>query len=301
MGKDLEKSIELVNKVRTILRRRNALTTNKATMLAISGGQDSACLIAMAAQMRKQWRCSFGVISCNHLWQRDSFHGLVHVCRLAFLIRQPIYFVVAPCNILNEAAARGWRYNSMQRIGGLYHFSAICTGHTASDRVETILFNFVRGSGIRGLSSLGWTRFFVTSYPNWYHCANFEGTAPGQSTAFFCPKLRRRPTLAEKQLGFKSALLFSRSFQEGRAPPLASLCLGCIPLGCTQSPPTARPCCACGGCCIACDARALPVPHKAMQHPSKRCTGCVAPATSLRTPACIAKRCWSSADNRLVG
>lgn len=222
MGKDLEKSIELVNKVRTILKRRNVLTSNKATMLAISGGQDSACLIAMAAQMRQQWRCSFGIISCNHLWQRDSFHGLVHVCRLAFWIRQPIYFVAAPFNILNEAAARGWRYNSMQRIGGLYHFSTICTGHTASDRVETILFNFVRGSGVRGLSSLGWTRFFVTSYPNWYHCANFEGTAPGQSTAFFYPKARQRPTLAEKQPGFKSALFFSRSFQEGTAPQLGS-------------------------------------------------------------------------------
>lgn len=222
MAKDLEKSIELVNEVRTILKRRNALTTNKATMLAISGGQDSACLITMAAQIRKQWRCSFGIISCNHLWQQDSFHGLSHVSRLAFLVRQPIYFVVAPPNISNEANARGWRYNSMQRIGGLYHFSTIFTGHTASDRVETVLFNFVRGSGTRGLSSLRWNRFFFTSYPNSYHRANFEGTAPDQSTVFFRQRLQQRSLLTEKLPRFASALLLFRLLQGGKAPQLAS-------------------------------------------------------------------------------
>nr|YP_009106090.1 hypothetical chloroplast RF62 [Paradoxia multiseta]AIT94974.1 hypothetical chloroplast RF62 [Paradoxia multiseta] len=188
MGKDFEKSIELVNQVRTILKRRNALTTNKATMLAISGGQDSACLIALAVQMRDQWKGPFGIISCNHLWQHDSFYGLDHVCRLAFLVNQPLYFVAAPFDVFNEADARSWRYNTIHRIGGLYHFSTICTGHTASDRVETILFNFVRGSGIRGLSSLGWNRWFISSYPNWYYSANFEGTASNQSSAFFDPK-----------------------------------------------------------------------------------------------------------------
>lgn len=222
MGKDLEKSIELVNEVRTILKKRNALTANTATILAISGGQDSACLIAMATQMREQRRCSFGVISCNHLWQRDSFHGLVHVCRLAFLVCQPIYFVAAPFNISNEANARSWRYNSMHRIGGLYHFSTICTGHTASDRVETILFNFVRGSGTRGLSALGWNRFFVTSYPHWYHRANFHGTAPSQRSAFFHIERQQNPPLVENHPRLRYALLLSRSFQEDKAPQLAA-------------------------------------------------------------------------------
>jgi tRNA(Ile)-lysidine synthetase-like protein len=187
MRKDLEKSIDLVNQVRIILKRLNALTTNKATMLAISGGQDSACLIAIAVQMRDQWKGPFGIISCNHLWQPDSFYGLDHVCRLAFLVDRPLYFVVAPFAVFNEANARSWRYNTIQRIGDFYHFSTICTGHTASDRVETILFNFVRGSGIRGLSSLGWNRWFISNYPNQYHSTNFKGTASHQSSAFFDP------------------------------------------------------------------------------------------------------------------
>lgn len=219
MGKDLEKSIELVNEVRTILKRRNALTSKKATMLAISGGQDSACLIAVAVQLREQWRSSLGIISCNHLWQGDSFHGLTHVCRLAFLVGQPIYFVAAPFKILNEVNARGWRYNSLQRIGGLYHFSTICTGHTASDRVETILFNLVRGSGKRGLSALSWNRFLVSNYPNSYHRVNFLGTAPSQSSDFFHSKPQQTPLVTEKQPGFRSALLLSRSFQTGQTSP----------------------------------------------------------------------------------
>ncbi|BDA51790.1 tRNA(Ile)-lysidine synthase, chloroplastic (chloroplast) [Coccomyxa sp. Obi] len=227
----------MVNQVQTILKRRNVLTTNKATMLAISGGQDSACLIAIAVQMRDQWKGPFGIISCNHLWQHDSFYGLGHVCRLGFLVDQPLYFVAAPFDIFNEANARSWRYNTIQRIGSLYDFSTICTGHTASDRVETILFNFVRGSGIRGLSSLGWNRWFISSYPNRYHFANFEGTASNQSSAFFDPKPppfepppwseavwsllhpnQPQPALSllEKQQRFKWYLLLAQFFQEGQ-------------------------------------------------------------------------------------
>lgn len=217
MEKDLEKSIELVNEVRSILKRKNALTSNRATMLAISGGQDSVCLITILAQMHKQWRFPFGIMSCNHLWQQDSFYSMAHVCRFAFLVGQPFYFVSAPFNVFNEANARNWRYTSMQRIGSLYHFLSICTGHTASDRIETIIFNFFRGSGTRGLSSLGWNRFFANRYPNWYHCSNFEGTAFSQSSAFFDPKPEERLSLVKKQRRFKSVLLLSRSFQEGDA------------------------------------------------------------------------------------
>ncbi|MGB3265819.1 MAG: ATP-binding protein, partial [Microcoleus sp.] len=34
----------------------------------------------------------------------------------------------------------------------------IVTGHTASDRAETLLYNLIRGSGADGLSALTWTR-----------------------------------------------------------------------------------------------------------------------------------------------
>lgn len=221
MAKHLEKSIFLVNEVRRILERRNSVATNKSTLLAISGGQDSACLTAVAVQMQQQWSSSFGVVSCNHLWQQDSFHGGAHVCRLAFHVHWPLYFATPPLHIVNEAGARSWRYNSIQRIGHFYCFSTICAGHTASDRIETVLFNLIRGSGTRGLSALGWSRFFVTAYPRQYHLSNFEGTGCAQTRAFFEGKSLWSSSLASKPHRLQHLCMLSRLSLGQRVQPRA--------------------------------------------------------------------------------
>ena len=54
----------------------------------------------------------------------------------------------------SEAAARAWRYQclaSQARRDGCSH---VVTGHTASDRAETLLLHLARGSHRRGLASL---------------------------------------------------------------------------------------------------------------------------------------------------
>lgn len=46
----------------------------------------------------------------------------------------------------------------IQKIALSHGYEAIVTAHTASDRVETMLYNLFRGSGLRGLQSLAWKR-----------------------------------------------------------------------------------------------------------------------------------------------
>jgi tRNA(Ile)-lysidine synthase len=57
-----------------------------------------------------------------------------------------------------EAAARQWRYQALTEIAIAHNYPYIVTGHTASDRAETLLYNLIRGSGADGLSALTWTR-----------------------------------------------------------------------------------------------------------------------------------------------
>jgi tRNA(Ile)-lysidine synthase len=38
------------------------------------------------------------------------------------------------------------------------HYNCIVTGHTASDRAETLLYNLIRGTGADGLQALTWRR-----------------------------------------------------------------------------------------------------------------------------------------------
>jgi len=53
-----------------------------------------------------------------------------------------------------EAAARQWRYERLAQRARQLGTSRVLTGHTATDRAETLLLNLARGSHRRGLASL---------------------------------------------------------------------------------------------------------------------------------------------------
>ena len=57
-----------------------------------------------------------------------------------------------------EAAAREWRYQSLVEIAEENDCREIVTGHTLSDRSETLLYNLIRGAGSNGLGALTWKR-----------------------------------------------------------------------------------------------------------------------------------------------
>lgn len=191
MTSDLRRSIELVNSVGFLLRKRGSLASQTSALIAISGGQDSMCLAGAMTQIQKQWRARIGVVACNHLWQEDSFYSVFHVARVSFLLRQSFCFAPVVCKGVhcNEGEARIWRHNIVQRLASFYQYHGVCTGHTGSDRIETLLFNLMRGSGKRGLSSLCWSRFLTASYPNIWHLSIFDGTAIIQRNRFLSLEL----------------------------------------------------------------------------------------------------------------
>ena len=58
----------------------------------------------------------------------------------------------------SEAAAREWRYGCLALRARQLASRRVVTGHTASDRAETLLLHLARGSHRRGLASLGRSR-----------------------------------------------------------------------------------------------------------------------------------------------
>jgi tRNA(Ile)-lysidine synthase len=53
----------------------------------------------------------------------------------------------------SEAAARFVRYRALEVLCRKHGCSGIATAHTADDRAETVLFNLLRGVGLRGLAA----------------------------------------------------------------------------------------------------------------------------------------------------
>ena len=142
---------------RTLLHRQ-ILPSNQRLLVAVSGGQDSLCLIKMLLDLQPKWGWNLGVAHCDHRWRSDSEASANHVEQLAKNWGISYYLQTASDIPKTEAAARQWRYQALTEMAIAHNYPYIVTGHTASDRAETLLYNLIRGSGADGLSALTWMR-----------------------------------------------------------------------------------------------------------------------------------------------
>ncbi|MCU0535193.1 MAG: tRNA lysidine(34) synthetase TilS [Hydrococcus sp. Prado102] len=143
--------------VHQTLRQRRLLKKGQHLLVAVSGGQDSLCLIKLLLDLRSRWEWQIAIAHCDHRWSSDV--GIAdHVEKLAHQWEIPFYLKIAEQINETEAAAREWRYQMLIEIAGEKGFEVIVTGHTKSDRAETFLYNLFRGAGADGLSALSWKR-----------------------------------------------------------------------------------------------------------------------------------------------
>ena len=126
-------------------------------LIAVSGGQDSLCLLKLMIDLQAKWGWNIAIAHCDHGWASDL--GIAdHVQELANNWNILFYLKVAKAMKETEAAAREWRYQSLVEIAEENKFSEVVTGHTLSDRSETLLYNLIRGAGSNGLGALTWKR-----------------------------------------------------------------------------------------------------------------------------------------------
>ncbi len=140
------------------LRQREILPKNQQLLIAVSGGQDSLCLVKLLIDLQPKWQWHLGIAHCDHRWRKDSEANANHVEELAKNWRLPFYKQIANQSLNSEASAREWRYQALSAIAQSHNYPYIVTGHTQSDRAETLLYNLMRGSGADGLQSLTWVR-----------------------------------------------------------------------------------------------------------------------------------------------
>ncbi|MBD2178698.1 tRNA lysidine(34) synthetase TilS [Pseudanabaena sp. FACHB-1998] len=136
----------------------NLLPANTSLLVAVSGGQDSLCLASLLRMQQVKFNWRLTIAHCDHQWRDDSIANAEHVRQIAsnwdlnFCLRKA---EIAP---KSEAMAREWRYAMLGEMADIYNCEYVVTGHTRSDRVETLLYNLMRGSGADGLASLNWQR-----------------------------------------------------------------------------------------------------------------------------------------------
>jgi tRNA(Ile)-lysidine synthase len=149
-------------KIHRIIRSRHLFERNQRLLIAVSGGQDSLCLIKLLLDLQFKWGWNLGIAHCDHRWRSDSEANAHHVENLAKTWGTSFYLETAKESINSETAARDWRYEALSAIAQANNYQYIVTGHTASDRAETLLYNLIRGTGADGLQALTWQRPLTT-------------------------------------------------------------------------------------------------------------------------------------------
>jgi len=143
------------------LRQRQLLQQHQQLLVAVSGGQDSLCLTKLLLDLQPKWGWKIAIAHCDHRWPADV--GIAaHVQQIAQSWALPFYLQTAPEVKKSEAAARQWRYQALIEIAQAHGYQDVVTGHTKSDRAETVLYNLIRGAGADGFSALTWQRPLAT-------------------------------------------------------------------------------------------------------------------------------------------
>ncbi|MEC9466329.1 MAG: tRNA lysidine(34) synthetase TilS [Myxococcota bacterium] len=125
----------------------------KRLLLATSGGPDSQCLMhAMAALRDQEPGLELHAVGLDHGLRPEAKTELDIAKTLAEEKKIPFHIgsleLTGTGNLL--ADARRSRYSYLQNFADRYGLSAVVTGHTATDQVETVLLNLSRGSGLQG-------------------------------------------------------------------------------------------------------------------------------------------------------
>ena len=145
--------------INSILTQRNLAQPNERLLIAVSGGQDSICMIKIMRHLRSKWNWKLGIVNCDHGWSSISKLQSIFVSEIAQNLKIDYYQSIFIKPMKCEKSARRWRYESIQRIADYHKYTLILTAHNASDRIETLVYNISRGSGITGIQALNWIKY----------------------------------------------------------------------------------------------------------------------------------------------
>lgn len=148
----------MLGRLQSFIETNHLLTSNDKVLLAVSGGVDSVAMVYLFAQLGY----TFGLAHCNfQLRGTDSDGDEVFVKALADRFSQPFYHIrfdtheaMSHTGQSLQLTARHLRYDWLEKIRKEVGYTCIATAHHLNDSIETALYNFTKGCGIRGLHGI---------------------------------------------------------------------------------------------------------------------------------------------------
>ncbi len=147
-------------KVLLTIREHRMISSGDRIVAAVSGGPDSVCLLEILFKLRAELGISLIVAHLNHgLRPQEDKRESRFVATLAKKLDLPYvyeraYSLAKRRGASLEEKARSVRYEFLERALAEHDAQRVALGHNMNDQAETVLMNFLRGSGPMGLSGM---------------------------------------------------------------------------------------------------------------------------------------------------
>ena len=151
----------LKEEVLNTIKKYDLINENDKIICGISGGPDSICMLDILKDLKK--KLNFEIIVChiNHLIREESTSDEKYV--INYCKENNIKCYVKRIDVKNyannnkqgtEEAGRTVRYEFFEEILHKENANKIAIAHNKNDKIETIIMNMLRGTGVSGLKGI---------------------------------------------------------------------------------------------------------------------------------------------------
>ena len=151
----------LEDKVLNTIKRYEQIKSGDTIVVGVSGGPDSICLLNVLKNLQNELKINIVVAHINHMIRKEADSETEFVqdfCKQrdikCFVKKADVLQIAKEKKLGTEEVGRKIRYDFFEEVKNLVGGNKIATAHNANDNAETVLMNFLRGSGSTGLKGI---------------------------------------------------------------------------------------------------------------------------------------------------
>lgn len=144
----------MIERLDTHLQKTDLLPRGSSIIVAVSGGVDSVALLDMLMQLKDEYGWDLAIAHLDHKVRPTSVDDAQLVADLARKYDTKFYLGQLSGGETREAALRRARYDYLEAIRAGHKANWIVTAHHRDDRIETSVFNTIRGADRYGMTAM---------------------------------------------------------------------------------------------------------------------------------------------------
>ncbi len=156
----------MVEKVFHTIEKYSLINRGEKVVVGVSGGPDSVCLLHVLKTISEKMDIKLYAVHINHMLrgaESDLDEEYVrNLCKKLdvslYAERIDVASVAEDKGLSLEEAGREARYQKFYQVADQVGAEKIAVAHNKNDQAETVLMNFIRGSGLAGLAGMDFKR-----------------------------------------------------------------------------------------------------------------------------------------------